>query len=160
MARNLLTNRSLATLKNGAAWLLVLMRDINIPSLGALCPELAALVAAEVLSPLPRALGMPMLARLVTARVPPVMTVAPIGCSAGSLLKREPVTMIAAPSSTVSAAVGGDASCAKAGAVRPVANKRIAVFEYFILSPGYFGSPLSLVYHRTLCRHLLQCNCI
>jgi alcohol dehydrogenase class IV len=42
----MITGNPQATIADGAAWLLALMRDISIPSLGALCPELAALVAA------------------------------------------------------------------------------------------------------------------
>lgn len=42
----MVTGNPQATIADGAAWLLALMRDVNIPSLGALCPELATLVAA------------------------------------------------------------------------------------------------------------------
>jgi hypothetical protein len=54
----------------------------------------------------------------------------------GSCLIRDPVTMIAAPSSSaVSAAAGKDESCANAGAVKQLANNNIAVFEVFIHFP-------------------------
>jgi hypothetical protein len=55
----------------------------------------------------------------------------------GSCLIRDPVTMIAAlSSSAVSADVRGNESCANAGAVRQLANNNIAVFEIFIKSPS------------------------
>jgi hypothetical protein len=55
---------------------------------------------------------------------------------------RDPVTMMAVPSSPfVSADTGGDDSCANAGALRQVANNKIAVFEYFINSPVILAHP-------------------
>ena len=59
----------------------------------------------------------------------------------GSCLMRDPVTMMAVPSSSaVSAGTDGDDSCANAGMVRHVASKKIAVFECFIISPCGFYS--------------------
>ena len=64
----------------------------------------------------------------------------------GSCLIRDPVTMMAVPSSSaVSADVCGNESCANAGAVKQLANNTIAVFEVFIKSPPGSGSLPSLI---------------
>jgi alcohol dehydrogenase class IV len=42
----MITGNPQASVADGVTWLLALMRDVNIPSLGALCPELAVLAAA------------------------------------------------------------------------------------------------------------------
>ena len=78
----------------------------------------------------------------------------------GSCLIRDPVTMIAALSSSAVSVAGKDESCANAGAVKQLANNNIAVFEIFIKSPSSFRLAPEPYKLRTLFRPIDQCNCL
>ena len=125
-------------------------------------PETTSELEARLSAPLPlvdrklmNCSGLLMLSR---DRSSVVMISSGSALSLGSRLMRDPVTIIALPSSSaVSAAAGGGASCATTGAVRQVAINNIAVFVNFMIFPLYGKQPgnffLSLVRGRGYSRN-------